>query len=245
MVYIRVTDPAGLPANKPTMYILLLLLSFGLSGIAALYVKSQIAKYSQVPATSGLTGAQTAEHILRANGIYDVSVVPANGGMMGDHYNPANKTVNLSPDVYDGRSTAAVGVAAHECGHAIQHQQAYAPLQLRAAVVGITQFSSSLYYPLFLVMIMGFIAPHTGYTIMAAIALIIMLFQLITLPVEFDASRRAKQILPSLGIIHGPAESQAVSRVLNAAALTYVTAFLVSMANVLYYLMLANGGRRR
>ena len=226
------------------MYILLLLFSFGLSGLAALYVKSQIAKYSQVPATSGLTGAETAQHILRANGIHDVSVVPASG-MMGDHYNPANKTVNLSADIYEGRSTTAVGIAAHECGHAIQHQQAYGPLQLRTAVVGITQFSSSLYYPLFLVMIMGLIAQHTGFVIMAAIALIVMFFQLVTLPVEFDASRRAKQILPSLGIIHGPAESQAVSRVLNAAALTYVAAFLVSMANVLYYLMLASGGRRR
>ncbi len=226
------------------MYLLLLFVSLGLSGLAALYVKSQIAKYSRVPATSGLTGAETAAHILRANGIYDVSVVPANG-MMGDHYNPANKTVNLSSDVYSGNSTAAVGIAAHECGHAIQHQHAYGPLQLRAAVVGITQFSSSLYYPIIIVMFMGLLAPHTGYTIMAAIALIIMFFQLITLPVEFDASRRAKQILPSLGIIHGPAESHAVSSVLNAAALTYVAAFLVSLLNVLYYLMMAGGDRRR
>ena len=226
------------------MYILLLLFSFGLSGIAALYVKSRIAKYNQVPATSGLTGAETAEHILRANGINDVTVVPATG-MMGDHYNPASKTIALSPDVYEGRSTSAVGIAAHECGHAIQHQHSYAPLQLRSAVVGITQFSSSLYYPLFIVMFMGIIAQHTGFMIMAAIALIIMFFQLVTLPVEFDASRRAKEILPSLGIIHGPAETRAVSSVLNAAALTYVAAFLVSLANVLYYLMLANGGRRR
>ncbi len=226
------------------MYLLLILFSLGLSGLAALYVKSQIAKYNRVPATSGLSGAETAAHILRANGIHDVSVVSANG-MMGDHYNPANKTVNLSPDVYEGRSTSAVGIAAHECGHAIQHQQAYGPLKLRAAVVGITQFSSSLYYPLFIVMMMGIIAPHTGYTIMAVIALVVMFFQLVTLPVEFDASRRAKQILPSLGIIHGAAESQAVSRVLNAAALTYVAAFLVSMVNVLYYLVLAGGDRRR
>ena len=227
------------------MYILLLLFSFGLSGLAALYVKSQIAKYNQVPATSGLTGAETAAHILRANGIHDVTIQPAAGGMMGDHYNPANKTVNLSPDIYNGRSTTAVGIAAHECGHAIQHQQAYGPLQLRTAVVGITQFSSSLYYPIFLVMIMGLMAQHTGYTIMAVIALVVMFFQLVTLPVEFDASNRAKRILPSLGIIHGPVETQAVSRVLNAAALTYVAAFLVSLVNVAYYLMLAGGGRRR
>ena len=226
------------------MYLLLILFAFGISGLAALYVKSQIAKYSQVPATSGLTGAETAQHILRASNIYDVSVVPANGAM-GDHYNPANKTVNLSDDVYNGRSTAAVGIAAHECGHAIQHQHAYAPLQLRAAVVGITQFSSSLFYPIMLVMFMGVLSQHLGFTIMAVIAMVIMGFQLLTLPVEFDASARAKRILPQLGIIQGPAESRAVSRVLNAAALTYVAAFLVSLANVLYYLTLASGGRRR
>ena len=226
------------------MYFLLLLFSFGLSGLAALYVKSQIAKYNKVPTSSGLTGAEAAAHILRANGINDVTIVPATG-ITGDHYNPANKTIALSPDVYDGRSTSAVGIAAHECGHAIQHQQAYGPLQLRAAVVGVTQFSSSLYYPLFIVMLMGIIAQHTGFVIMAAIALIVMFFQVITLPVEFDASARAKRILPSLGIINGPAESHAVSSVLNAAALTYVAAFLVSMANVLYYIMLSNGGRRR
>ncbi len=223
---------------------LLLLFAFGLSGLAALYVKSQIAKYNKVPATSGLTGAETAQHILRASNIYDVSVVPANG-MMGDHYNPANKTVNLSPDVYSGTSTAAVGIAAHECGHAIQHQHAYAPLQLRAAVVGITQFSSSLFYPIVIVMMMGILAPHTGYTVMAVIAMIAMGFQLLTLPVEFDASARAKRLLPQLGIIHGAAEEGAVSHVLNAAAMTYVAAFLVSLANVLYYLALASGGRRR
>lgn len=226
------------------MYLLLILFSFGLSGLAALYVKSRIAKYSRMPATSGLTGAETAAHILRASGIYDVSIVPANG-MMGDHYNPANKTVNLSPDIFAGRSTSAVGIAAHECGHAIQHQQAYGPLKLRAAVVGITQFSSSLYYPLFIVTAMRIIAPHVGYMMMAAIALIVMFFQLITLPVEFDASNRAKRLLPQLGIINGPAESRAVGSVLNAAALTYVAAFLVSLVNVLYYLVLAGGDRRR
>ncbi len=226
------------------MYLLLILFAFGISGLATLYVKSRMSKYSQVRASSGLTGAETAEHILRASGIRDVTVVPANG-MMGDHYNPATKTIALTPDIYEGTSTTAVGVAAHECGHAIQHQQAFFPLQLRSAAVGLTQFSSSLLYLPFILMFMGILAPHTGYTVMAVGSMIIMAFNLITLPVEYDASARAKRILPQLGIINGPAESRAVSSVLDAAALTYVAAFLVSLVNVLYYLALANGGRRR
>ena len=226
------------------MYLLLILFAFGISGLATLYVKSRMSKYSQVRASSGLTGAETAEHILRANGIRDVTVVPANG-MMGDHYNPATKTIALTPDIYEGTSTTAVGVAAHECGHAIQHQMAYFPLKLRSAAVGLTQFSSSLLYLPFIFMFMHIISPYTGYTVMAFGSMIIMAFNLITLPVEYDASARAKRILPQLGIINGPAESRAVSSVLDAAALTYVAAFLVSLVNVLYYLALANGGRRR
>ena len=175
----------------------------------------------------------------RARGIRDVQIIPADG-MMGDHYDPMKKLIALTPDVYDGRSTAAVGIAAHECGHAIQHQLAYGPLQLRTAAVGLTQYSSTLIYLPILFMMMGFLAPYTGYMIMAAGAGIIMLFNLVTLPVEFDASSRAKALLPELGIINSPAEAQAVSRVLGAAALTYVAAFLASMANVLYYLAIAN-----
>ena len=227
------------------MFFLLIIFTFVISGLATLLVKSRIAKYSQVPASSGLTGAETAAHILRVRNIHDVQVIPANG-MMGDHYDPIQKVIALTPDVYAGRSTAAVGIAAHECGHAIQHQMAYFPLRLRSAAVGLTQYSSSLFYLPILFMIMGVLAPHTGYMFMAYGAMIIMAFNLITLPVEFDASARAKVLLPELGIIRTPAESTAVSKVLNAAALTYVAAFLASMANVLYYLALANsGGRRR
>lgn len=226
------------------MYLLLILFAFGISGLATLYVKSRMSKYNQVRASSGLSGAETAAHILRASGIHDVSIVPATG-IMGDHYNPATKIIALTPDIYSGTSTTAVGVAAHECGHAIQHQQAYMPLQLRSAAVGLTQFSSSLMYLPFILMFMGLLAPHTGYMVMAVGSMIIMAFNLITLPVEYDASARAKRMLPQLGIINGPAESHAVSSVLNAAALTYVAAFLVSLVNVLYYLALANGGRRR
>ena len=225
------------------MFILLIVFTFVISGLATLLVKSQISKYSKVPASSGLSGAETAERILQYRGIRDVQIIPADG-MMGDHYDPLKKVIALTPDVYEGRSTAAVGIAAHECGHAIQHQMAYGPLQLRVGAVGLTRYSSMLFYLPFLFIMMHLMSPYTGYMFMAAGAAIIMLFNLITLPVEFDASSRAKALLPQLGIINGRAEATAVSRVLNAAALTYVAAFLASLANVLYYLVLA-GGRRR
>ena len=225
------------------MFLLLIVFTFAISGLATLYVKGQISKYSKVPASSGLTGAETASHILRARGINDVQIIPANG-MMGDHYDPLKKIIALTPDIYSGTSTAAVGIAAHECGHAIQHQEAYAPLQLRSAAVGLTRFSSSLFYLPFIFMAMGLLRPYTGYMVMAVGAGILMLFNLITLPVEYDASARAKAILPELGIIRGPGEITAVNRVLNAAALTYVAAFLASLANVIYYLALS-GDRRR
>ena len=226
------------------MFILLILFTFVISGLATLLVKSQISKYSRVPASSGLSGAETAARILQFRNIRDVEIIPADG-MMGDHYDPLKKVIALTPDVYSGRSTAAVGIAAHECGHAIQHQMAYGPLQLRAGAVGLTRYSSMLFYLPFLFIMMHLMSAYTGYMFMAMGAALIMVFNLITLPVEFDASKRAKAILPQLGIIHGPAETTAVSRVLNAAALTYVAAFLASLANVIYYLLLANGGRRR
>ena len=226
------------------MFLLLIVFTFVISGLATILVKSQISKYSKIPASSGLSGAETAARILQFRGIRDVQIIPADG-MMGDHYDPLKKVIALTPDVYQGRSTAAVGIAAHECGHAIQHQLAYGPLQLRASAVGMTRYSSMLFYLPFLFIMMHVMTPYTGYMFMAAGAGILMLFNLITLPVEFDASKRAKAILPQLGIINGPAEAAAVSRVLNAAALTYVAAFLASLANVLYYLVLASGGRRR
>ena len=217
-----------------------------ISGLASMRVKGMISKYSRVPASSGYTGAQTAARILQARGIHDVSIRVADG-MMGDHYNPINKELVLSPDIYQGTSTAAVGIAAHECGHAIQHQEAYAPLQWRAAAVGATQFSSQIVMFLpFLFMFFHVITPYTGLMFMAIALGVIMLFNLVTLPVEFDASRRAKAILPEMGVIRGPAEAQAVDKVLNAAAMTYVAAFLSSLAYFLYYLLpLLGGGNRR
>ena len=229
------------------MYFLILIATFVISGLAALRVKSMIAKYRQVPASSGLTGAETAAHILRSRGINDVSITEATG-FMGDHYNPADKTLALSHDVYYGSSTAALGIAAHECGHAIQHQTGYAPLEWRVAAVGATQFANQIVMILpFLFMFTHLVSIHTGITVMALAWGVIMLFNLVTLPVEFDASRRAKAILPEMGIIRGPQEMEGVNKVLDAAALTYVAAFLTTLAYFLYYALplLLGGDRRR
>lgn len=227
------------------MYILLLISTLVISGLATLYVKGMISKYSRVPASSGYSGAQTAQRILQARGIHDVTILESSG-MMGDHYNPLTKQLVLSSDVYRGTSTAAVGIAAHECGHAIQHQEAYVPLQLRSSAVGVTQFANQIMFLPMIFMFLHIIQPYTGLMIIAGAMGIIMLFNLVTLPVEYDASRRAKAILPEMGIIRGPEESRAVAKVLDAAALTYLAAFLTSLAYFLYYLLpLLGGGNNR
>jgi Zn-dependent membrane protease YugP len=217
-----------------------LLLSLGASG----YLKSVYAKASQVPTSSGLTGAQAAARILQWAGIHDVEIVEGQG-FLGDHYDPINKKLVLSPDNYEGTSAAQVGVAAHECGHALQHQQHYAPLQIRMGSVYATSFASSAVW---WVMIAGYFAHiislYTATWIIALCFGVIMLFNLITLPVEFDASHRAKVVLQQLGIIRPGAEAQAVNATLNAAGLTYVAAFIATLLQFLYYLMLLSGGRR-
>jgi Zn-dependent membrane protease YugP len=167
--------------------------------------------------------------------------------MMGDHYNPLNKELVLSPDVFEGRSTAAVGIAAHECGHAIQHQEHYLPLQLRMTAVGATSFANRIVMvlPFLFIFTHSFVVIHGALVALATAWGIIMLFNLVTLPVEFDASRRAKIVLPAMGIIRGPAEMQGVNKVLDAAALTYVAAFLTTLGYFLYYAMMLLGGQRR
>ncbi len=229
------------------MYLLVFLLTLAISLFASFRVKRMIARYSQVPASGGYSGAQAAQLILNSQGIHDVQITSANG-FLGDHYDPLHKQLVLSPDIYSGTSTAAVGIAAHECGHAIQHQHAYAPLQLRMAAVGATQFAGQIVGILpFLFLLTHVISMYTGLMIMAIAWGVIMLFNLVTLPVEFDASRRAKAVLPSLGLIRGPAEVEAVNKVLNAAAWTYVAAFLTSLVYFLMYVLplLLGGGRRR
>ena len=228
------------------MFLLIILFTFGISLWATWRVKANFNKYSQVPARSGYTGAQSASLILRSAGINDVSIVEGEG-RLGDHYDPINKRLVLSPDNYSGTSTAALGIAAHECGHAVQHKIAYAPLHWRMAAVSATNFASQIVMILPLIgLFTGLFRGPTMFMIMAVSWGVIMLFNLVTLPVEFDASRRAKIILGQMNLIQGPAETTAVNKVLNAAALTYVAAFLTSLAYFLYYLLpLLLGGRSR
>lgn len=220
--------------------------TMALSLWAAARVKSVYRRYSELPVRSGLTGAAAADRILRAAGIRDVEIVP-HDEMLGDHYDPLHKRLVLSKDNYYGSSPAALGVAAHEAGHALQHAQAYAPLQWRMAAVGATTFASQIvmWLPV-LGIFTGLIAPLTGAAIMAAAWGVIMLFNLVTLPVEFDASRRAKAVLLKMGMVNSHEEREGVGKVLNAAALTYVAAFITSLAYLLWHLLpLLAGGRSR
>ena len=224
--------------------ILVMVISFGIGLLAQGHVKGMLAKYSRVGAQGGYSGAQVAARILQNAGIRDVAIME-HQGMMGDHYDPTRKRLVLSSENYHGRSLAAIGVAAHECGHAIQHQQAYAPLQLRMAAVGVTTFANqALTYLMFFGMVSGLLATEVGLGAVAACWGIIMLFNLVTLPVEYDASRRAKIVLGQLGFTATAGENAAVSKVLNAAALTYVAAFVTSLLYFLVFLLPLLTGRR-
>ena len=214
----------------------LLIFAIGVALIAQVRVSSAFNKFSRVRTRRGLTGAEVAQEILNDAGIYDVEVRRTDS-FLGDHYDPSKKLLCLSPGVYDSDSVAAVGVAAHECGHAVQHQHEYAPLKARMAVVPATMVASNL-LPIVIIGglwlgIMGFI------TLGIVVYSVLTAFQLITLPVEFDASRRAKEILSRSGTVT-PDEAEGVSKVLNAAALTYVAALLVSLANLLRFVAIRN-----
>lgn len=212
---------------------------------AAMRVKANYLRFSRKPASSGLTGAEAAQEILWSAGIRDVEVV-AQDGLLSDHYDPLHRRLVLSRDNYFGRSVAALGVAAHEAGHAIQHARAYRPLQWRMAAIGATNFASQIVLWLPLVgLFTGLLSTYTGLMIMAVGWGVIMAFNLITLPVEFDASRRAKLVLVNMGMIRSGDEANGVNKVLNAAAWTYVAAFLTSLVYFLWYLLpLLSGGRR-
>jgi Zn-dependent membrane protease YugP len=196
-------------------------------------------RYVRIPTDSGITGAEAAREILNSAGLYNVPVneVP---GHLTDHYNPLKKELMLSSENYHGNSLAAVGVAAHEAGHALQHKAAYAPLHIRMAMVPITQVASFAWQGIFLVGLL-FGAFSKLLPIAIAIFAIISLFQIITLPVEYDASRRAKAQLVRLGLVRGE-EATGVAKVLNAAALTYVAAMVTAVLQLVQFLMLA---RRR
>jgi uncharacterized protein len=226
--------------NNLTLYLVLIGIPLLVGLWAQMRVKSAFGRWKNVAATSGVTGAQAAREILAAANIRDVEVLEIND-MLGDHYDPTHKRLCLSTEVYRTPSVAALGIAAHECGHAIQHQKAYAPLQWRMAVVPVTQFASNMLPFIFLG---GLFFGITKLALLAVgVYLVLTLFQLITLPVEFDASRRAKIILQQMGMIQPGAEASGVNKVLDAAALTYVAAFVASLGTLIYYLIILLGNR--
>jgi len=215
-------------------YLLLIGVPLVLGLYAQMRVSGAFGKYKKVAASSGVTGAQAAREILNAAQIHDVEVREIND-MLGDHYDPSKKRLCLSSDVFHTPSVAALGIAAHEAGHAIQHARSYAPLKWRMAIVPVTQFASQI---LPLVIIGGFMFHITGLITLGILCYAVLaVFQLITLPVEFDASKRAKVILQQMGMIQPGGEAAGVNKVLDAAALTYVAAFVAALGNLAYLLM--------
>lgn len=225
------------------MYLLFMLPALGLSLVASFMTRSAFTKYSNVRSASGRTGAQAAQALLDYGGIHDVKIVP-HKGMLSDHYNPATKTLALSEGVFGSSSIAAIGVACHEAGHALQHAQHYSPLWLRSALVPTANIGSSLGY---IVMAGGLMFQAQKVVLLGAMLFsAVLLFQIVTLPVEFDASSRAKRLAVERGLIL-PQEQAGMARVLNAAALTYVAAAISTLLTLLYFLMRSGllGGRSR
>ena len=228
----------GYSLFDPTM--ILVYIGALLSLWASSKVNSTFQRYSRVRSMTGMTGAEAAKRLLQSQGIYDVTVRPVRG-QLTDHYDPRTKTVNLSESVYGSTSIAAVGVAAHECGHAIQDARDYVPLRLRAALVPVANFGSQISW---LLIILGIVLGGTGLINLGILMFsLAVLFQIITLPVEYNASHRAVALLDSIGILEGREVGQ-TRQVLNAAALTYVAAAAASLLQLLR-LMLLFGNRRR
>ncbi len=225
----------------PTYF--LVLIGVVLSLIASGRVKSTFSKYANVRNSRGITGAEAAEQVLHRAGIYDVRIERV-GGNLTDHYDPRTKVLRLSDSVYGQTSVAAVGVAAHECGHAIQHAKGYGPLKLRSTLVPIANFGSKIAWPL---IILGLFISGESSALLINIGIIAFLaavvFQLITLPVEFNASNRAIRMIADSGMMYGE-EIQGAKKVLNAAALTYVASAATAILQLLRILILT-GGRRR
>ena len=228
----------------PMSIIFISLLFMGLGMVVQARLKSKFKAYSKVPTSSGFSGKEIAEKMLNDNGIYDVKVVSVQG-FLSDHYNPANKTVNLSPDVYAGRTVSAAAVAAHECGHAVQHATAYSMLKLRSALVPIVQVSSNLAQWVILIGL-GLFTVGGGNPTVLLIGIILFaastLFSVITLPVEFDASARALKWLNTTHLMHGQ-EHEKAKDALKWAALTYVVAALASIAMLVQYILIYNDRR--
>jgi len=223
----------------PVSIIFISLLFMGIGMVVQFRLKSKFAAYAKVPTSSGLRGKEIAEKMLHDNGIFDVKVVSVQG-FLSDHYDPSKKTVNLSPDVYEGRNISAAAVAAHECGHAVQHATAYSMLQLRSALVPVVQISTNLAQWIILIGL-GLFTVGGGNSTILLIGIILFavstLFSIITLPVEFDASARALKWLNSTNITL-PQEHEKAKDALKWAALTYVVAALASIAMLIQYILI-------
>ncbi len=226
----------------------IMLVSFlflGISMLVSMVLKSKFTRYSKVPLRNGMSGREIAERMLRENGIYDVKVTSVDG-FLSDHYNPVNKTVNLSPDVYNGTSVAAAAVSAHECGHAVQHATAYQWLTMRSKLVPAVQVTSNLVNWVLLVGVI--MAASGGNTTVLLVGIILMavtvIFSLITLPVEFDASKRALAWLNNTNVTTRDEHPQAKDA-LKWAAMTYVVAALAAVVTLVQYILLYMGSRDR
>lgn len=226
-------------------YYLIAGVMFLLGMIVSGRLKSKFKEYGEIPLGNGMSGKEIAEKMLRDNGIYDVQVQSV-GGFLSDHYNPADKTVNLSPDVYAGRSISAAAVAAHECGHAVQHAAAYAPLKMRSALVPIVQISTTLSQWVIFAGLGMMFGRQNPTILLIGIVLFAMstLFSIITLPVEYDASKRALVWLEGAGITNRMEHDKAADA-LKWAARTYVVAAISSIATLLYFILLFMNGRSR
>ncbi|MEZ5173303.1 MAG: zinc metallopeptidase [Bacteroidia bacterium] len=224
----------------PGIYLILILI-MGASWYVSYRLRSKFREYSEVPFSAGLSGKEIAEKMLSDNGIHNVRVTSVEG-FLSDHYNPATKTVNLSPEVYNGRSVASAAVAAHECGHAVQHARAYAWLNMRSALVPVVQYSSGIVQWVLLAGVLLMAA--FPYLLLAGIVMFALttLFAFITLPVEFDASRRALVWLEGSRLSQGKEHDQAKDA-LQWAAMTYVVAAIGSLATLLYYISIFTGRR--
>ncbi|AKD58655.1 zinc metallopeptidase [Spirosoma radiotolerans] len=219
-----------------------MILIFGLSAFVSWRLRSKFNEYAQIGLSNGLSGAEVAQKMLNENGIYDVRVVSVEG-MLTDHYNPEDKTVNLSADVYYGRSVASAAIAAHECGHAVQHKVAYAPLKLRSAMVPVLSVSSRYLQWVLLAGILLLQTTPLPLAVGVGLFALTTLFSFVTLPVEFDASRRALAWIQERGVVN-QREYGFAKDALWWAAMTYVAAALGSLATLLYYASILMGGRR-
>lgn len=219
------------------LYWLMMLPALILAGLASLYTRTTFNRYAKIGVRSGLTGAEAAAYMLRARGVHDVKIEPVRG-FLSDHYDPSSRTLRLSPDVYRSRSLSAIGVACHEAGHALQHAFGYAPLSLRSAMVPAAQFGSSASY----IFILGgaFLAVPGLIQIGILLFSLAVAFSLVTLPVEWNATARAKEMMVSTGIVTSE-ESRHAGAVLNAAFLTYVASAVSALLTLLYFLLRFGG----